>query len=505
MVRELARAHGSDASLRVRAEFHSRFEAWRAAAYPWLLESALSQPRLGRFSFAGADPTLVLRAQGARVSWSCRRELSPGMRVGSGECEGDALAWLRALLPRVAATAQGAGIPFIGGAVGYLGYERGLALEGIAPHPSDDLGLPDLVFLFVDRVLVLDAQDCALYACGLGFGRSEREARAAAEAAASELARGPDAAALAEVPLPRAFSARSSAGAALDAERHAQSARAILSEITAGNVYQACLTHRISRPCRAEPWALYEALRRHNPAPFAAWLSLPELCIAGSSPERFLQLDASGHVESRPIKGTRPRGRSAEADAAQREALRASQKDRAENLMIVDLVRNDLGRVCRPGSVEVPELFSVEAYAGVFQLVSAVRGQLAPGRDAIDLLRAAFPPGSMTGAPKIAAMRLLAELEPVRRGVYSGALGYLDARGGMDLCVVIRTLLLCGGRAFLHSGGGIVADSDPAAEWRESLDKLAPLLAALDSLDSLDAERPAAAGSAPEQGGAVPA
>jgi len=486
-VRELARGSGLGPGSCARSRFDAHFAPWRDAACPWLLESALAHPRLGRFSFAGADPYLVLRARGRKISLTWRRAPIPGTRVGTARLEADPLECLRAFLPRVDAGAAQVPLPFAGGAVGYLGYELGLSLEGIAPSQVDDLGLPDLVMLFVDRVLAFDAEAPALYACGLGFGRSEGEARRAAEHAAAELERGPSREALAPAPAGAEPARPCSGSDPAERERHAKATEAILREIAAGEVYQACLTRRVSRACRAQPFALYQALRRENPAPFAAWLSLPELCIAGSSPERFLGLDAGGRVESRPIKGTRPRGRTPEADAAQREALRRSEKDRAENLMIVDLVRNDLGRVCLPGSISVPELFALEPYAGVFQLVSAVRGQLAPGRDAVDLIRAAFPPGSMTGAPKIAAMRLLASLESLRRGVYSGALGYLDARGGMDLCVVIRTLLLQRGVAYLHSGGGIVADSDPSAEWQESLDKLAPLLAALDALDAADA------------------
>jgi len=229
----------------------------------------------------------------------------------------------------------------------------------------------------------------------------------------------------------------------------------------------------------ADPFALYCELRELNPAPFAAYLELPEAAILSSSPERFLRLDASGHVESRPIKGTRPRGATPDEDRRLEDELRGSEKDRAENLMIVDLVRNDLGRVCEVGSIEVPELMTVEPYATVHQMVSTVTGALRDDCDGVDLLRASFPPGSMTGAPKLAAMRLIDRLEPVRRGVYSGGLGYLDVRGGLDLSVVIRTLIVKDERAYLHVGGGIVADSDPIAEYHETLDKARALLAAL--------------------------
>jgi para-aminobenzoate synthetase component 1 len=250
-------------------------------------------------------------------------------------------------------------------------------------------------------------------------------------------------------------------------------------EIVAGNVYEANLTQRMTAPFAGDAWSLYRALRGLSPAPFACFLDLPDGAILSSSPERFLRLTPDGRVESRPIKGTRPRGETPQSDRALAEELASSEKDRAENLMIVDLVRNDLGRVCEIGSVKVPEMMRVERYASLHQLVSTVEGRLAEGSDALDLVRAAFPPGSMTGAPKIAAVRLLDSLEPVRRGVYSGVVGYLDARGGLDLSVVIRTLLVKKGAAHLHVGGAVVADSDPSAEYEESLDKARALLAAL--------------------------
>jgi aminodeoxychorismate synthase component I len=254
--------------------------------------------------------------------------------------------------------------------------------------------------------------------------------------------------------------------------------------VAEGDVYQVCLTRRLERAFAGDPWRFYAALRRASPAPFGACLVLPDAWVASSSPERFLQVGTDGWAESRPIKGTRPRRADPAADAAEQRALRDSPKDRAENLMIVDLVRNDLGRVCELGSVHVPELMAVERYATVFQMVSTVRGRLRADCDVFDAIRATFPPGSMTGAPKLAAMELLARLEPGRRGFYAGALGHLDARGGCGLSVVIRTAWLAEGRARLHTGGAIVADSEPAAEWREGEDKVRALLEALDACEA---------------------
>ncbi len=456
------------------------FESLRADPYPWLLDSALPSARLGRFSLAGADPYLVLRARGNRCELECRRAVRPGFARGRRVLEGDPFALLRALLPSAPVEQATEEIPFVGGAVGYFGYELADRIEELDFRGLDDLALPDLYLLFVDRTLAYDHRARRLYACGLGFGADPSSARRRAEHAAAALAGRclrPVRPGRREIPRADRRSARVSS--LLDESGYAKSVDEILEQIAAGNVYQANLTRRLELPHSGDPWRLYRRLRRLNPAPFASFLGLPEVAVLSSSPERFLRLHADGRVESRPIKGTRPRGETPAADAAQRRALADSAKDRAENLMIVDLVRNDLGRVCRAGSVRVPELMAIEPYATVFQMVSTVRGRLRRGCDAIDLLRAAFPPGSMTGAPKLAAIRILESLEPVRRGIYSGAIGYLDARGGADLSVVIRTILLRRGRAYVHVGGGIVADSTPAAELRETHDKARALLTAL--------------------------
>ena len=458
------------------------FEALRGRAYPWLLDSALPSPRLGRFSFAGADPYLLLRARGSRIELECRRAVHAGLTPGRHVVDGDFFETARALLPRLPAQAGASELPFVGGALCALGYELAEQIEDLALGGRlDDLALPDATLLFVDRVLVWDHHHERLFAAALGFGARAAAAHDAAEQGARALGRwlaGPHPAA--------AVAARRGAPRApfafFDEATYAKAVGIVKQEIEEGNVYQACLTHRVERDFHGDPWLLYRALRRINPAPFACYLELPGVVVVGSSPERFLRVGADRRVESRPIKGTRPRGRNAAEDAANRDALERSTKDRAENLMIVDLVRNDLGRVCETGSVAVPELMALEEYASVFQMVSTVTGRLREDRDALDLVRATFPPGSMTGAPKIAAMRLLGRLEPVCRGIYSGAIGYLDARGGADLSVVIRTLLLRGGRAYLHTGGAVVADSDPRDEWRETLDKARPLLAALDEV-----------------------
>jgi len=421
------------------------FEALRAQPNPWLLDSALRSTRLGRYSFAGAAPRLV--------------------RAGDFDT-------MRRALPRLAPGTAAPPVPFVGGAVALLSYELGAWIEPVSFRGVDDLRLPDATLLVADKVLAWDHEAGCAWACALGVGD-------AAERGLDELVGWLDAPGSLRRPFPGRRRAAEDAPTGFDEGAYAKAVDRVKQEIGAGNVYQANLSQRMERPFDGDPWALYRTLRRLNPAPFACYVELPELAVIGSSPERFLRVDLDGSVESRPIKGTRPRGRHANEDAALRAELAASEKDRAENLMIVDLVRNDLGRVCETGSVGVPELMAIEEYAAVFHLVSTVTGRLRERCDALDLVRAAFPPGSMTGAPKIAAMQLLDRLEPVRRGLYAGAIGYLDARGSADLAVVIRTLFAQSGRALAHAGGGVVADSDPHAEWRESLDKAEPLLAAL--------------------------
>ena len=430
----------------------------------WWLDSAQAGAPLGRFSFAGADP-------------------APLPRIGAAP---DPLAALRALLPsaraRVAcADAESSALPFVGGVVTGLAYELGARFERV-PVAHDDSPLPlDSFALHVDRLFACDHSNAQLWAVALCSAATEREAAETARAAACELAASAPRAQWREAQArPRALGA---VRRGFDAQEHAKAVALIRERIADGALYQACLTHRIEAPFDGDAFAYYCALREANPAPFGAFIALPEGAIACSSPERFLKLDGARWLETRPIKGTRPRGRDAAVDRAEAAALRASEKDRAENLMIVDLARNDLGRVCELGSVHVPELFAVESYATVHQLVSTVRGRLREELDALDAIRAAFPPGSMTGAPKLAAMALLARIERARRGLYAGALGYLDARGGCDLAVVIRSGFLAGGRIALHTGGGIVADSDAAAEWVEAEAKAAALLGAAQAVE----------------------
>ena len=470
------------------------FEGLLTGSFPWLLDSALPVGGFGRHSFAGADPYALVRATGSAIEVEVRRAVRPGMPLGISRFEGDPLEMLRALCPSAPVRAD-ADVPFVGGAVGYLGYELAAQIEELDFRSKDDLALPDLYFLLVDRLVAFDPVSNRLAVHALGFADDPGEAGARADAAADEFRARLETPQASPAPAPAPAPAERMQRppfAFFDRASYADAVDFAKQEIAAGNAYQICLTHRVERDLAADSWSLYRRLRKLNPAPFASYFDLGEVAIVSSSPERFLRLAPDRVAESRPIKGTRPRGADASADRATRNELANSAKDRAENLMIVDLVRNDLGRVCEVGSVAVPDLMAIEDYAAVFQMVSTVRGRLREDRDRIDLIRAAFPPGSMTGAPKLAAMRIIERLEPVRRGIYSGAIGYLDVRGGLDLSVVIRTVLVKAGRAYVHAGGGIVADSDPTAEWTETLDKSRPLDEAITAAEQSTPPTPSA-------------
>jgi para-aminobenzoate synthetase component 1 len=261
-------------------------------------------------------------------------------------------------------------------------------------------------------------------------------------------------------------------------EEYLEAVKAAREYICAGGIFQVNLSQRFEAELNISPYELYQRLRKINPAPFASYLNFDGVSVVGASPERFLKVHGDW-VETRPIKGTRPRGKSVTEDKALAQELLSSVKDRAENVMIVDLERNDIGRVCRYGTVKVAELAILEKYPTVFHLTSTVMGRLRPDKNRIDLLKATFPGGSITGAPKVRAMEIIDELEPTRRSVYTGSVGYLSFSGEMDLNIVIRTFLVKGGRAYFQVGGGIVYDSEPEAEYEETLDKARALIQAL--------------------------
>jgi para-aminobenzoate synthetase component 1 len=452
------------------------------------LDSAIRNPRLGRYSFVTADPVAIVRSKGTRAEWV-------DTRTGVvRNVDGDGLDAVRAIVAPQRTDPVPGLPPFQGGAAGYVGYDWGRVLERLPAPWYDDLALPDVVFGIYDWVVAYDHDVSRAWLISTGLPEKSpttRPRHAAARAAmvterlksVRETSRSGtvDAALVRElrdaVPAPSypvvdaRWTPRVGLRSSFTHDDYLAAVSRVREYIFAGDIFQANLSQRFEVPLSEPPWMLYRRLRARNAAPFSAFFDLGEAVILSASPERFLRVDAAGHVETRPIKGTRPRGLGPEHDAALGEALTQSAKDRAENLMIVDLMRNDLSRVCQPGSVRVPELFALERYATVHHLVSTVVGDLMPGRDAIDLLRAAFPGGSITGAPKVRAMEIIAELEPSQRSVYCGSIGYWSVTGELDTSIAIRTAIARAGRVYFSAGGGIVADSDPEQEYRETLDK----------------------------------
>jgi para-aminobenzoate synthetase component 1 len=374
--------------------------------------------------------------------------------------------------------------PFIGGLVGYLGYDLGAVLERLPSVAPADQDLPPLRLALHDWVVAWDRRTGHAWIGGRALdGDARRLARRLDDVHARLMA----------PPRPLAEAASTEPlrfRSGLDRRAYETGVERIRRHIADGDLYQANLTRRLEAPFGGDPWDLYRRLRTGDPSLFSAYLDLGPSQLTGrprallsASPEPFLSVDAEGHVKTDPIKGTRPRGRDAASDRDLARDLLSSAKDRAENVMIVDVLRNDLGRVCRPGSVRVPRLCRLERTATVQHLVSTVTGTLADGRDAFDLLAASFPGGSITGAPKIRAMEILEGLEPVRRGPYTGAIGWIGPDGAMQTSIAIRTFVADGQRLTLHVGGGITWKSDPAAEWEETVAKARGPLGAIGALE----------------------
>jgi anthranilate synthase component I len=448
----------------------------RPGAFGFLLESVEGGEQLGRYSFLGRDPYLVLEAHGEQTY--LRHTDACGDGAGMVATSGDAFNVLSRLLAEVEEVRL-PGLPrFTGGAVGALGYDAVRLLERLPDAPYDDLGTPDALWAFYDTVAAMDhvARRLVLVATTLVDPDSDLEA------AFADAQRRLDAleADLNGTPAQPAGPFRVLADApASNVERadFEAAVRRAQHHIREGDIFQTVLSRRMAVPFAGDPFTFYRALRQVNPSPYLFYLDFEQadgrpLVLAGSSPEVLVRVEGE-RAEVLPIAGTRPRGSSIEEDAALEAELVADAKEQAEHLMLVDLGRNDLGRTCRPGSVRVERYAEVERYARVMHLVSRVSGVVATGRSAVDVLAAAFPAGTVSGAPKVRAMELIDELEPTRRGLYAGAVGYADFSGNMDTCLTIRTALLrpsAGGQgtAYVQAGAGIVADSDPGREFEET-------------------------------------
>ncbi|MCL6613839.1 MAG: 3-deoxy-7-phosphoheptulonate synthase [Firmicutes bacterium] len=435
----------------------------------FLLESVESDARgVSRYSFYGDRPLLCLSAYGDRLGWE-------GNYAGEKPSQGDVLAALRNVLAGFA-VAPAPELPrFFGGAVGYLGYGYVHQLEPI-PFSSrpDPIGTPDAFWMIPERVVILDHVTRTVTVVVLapadlvGFER--------AQALIAETM-----AALGKTLPPEPEGEAAGVGAVESNFTQAEFVRAVLAAkeaIAAGEIFQVVLSRRLSLPYRGKALALYRALRTENPSPYLFLLDCGGFQVIGSSPETMVRLEGKT-AELKPLAGTRPRGQDEETDRRLEAELRADEKELAEHVMLVDLGRNDLGRVCRYGTVRVPELITVERFSRVMHIVSRVTGELAPGQDAFSLLAATFPAGTLTGAPKVRAMQIIAELEPHERGIYGGAVGYFGFNGNMDTCIAIRTIVLKDGMAYVQAGAGIVADSDPAREFAETTHTAAAVLAAV--------------------------
>ncbi len=426
---------------------------------PWLtfLDSALTGQKLGRYSFVAADPFDRFEAGRAARDWAAR---------------------LKAILASFKTAALPGLPPFQGGAAGLFSYDLGRSLEKLPEPALDPLAIPDLSLGLYDAAIAFDLSERRGFIISTGLPEIDPQSR---ERRAIERGRLFEFLLRQRRGLPPQMGQISLDGWTSNFTRpeYERVVREVIEKILAGDIFQANLAQRFAAPVPAgfDHFGFYRQLRKRNPAPFSAYLDRGDFIIASASPERFLKVEG-GRVETRPIKGTRGRFMDGVLDSLQSRALTESRKDHAENVMIVDLLRNDLSKVCVPGSVQVPQLCSLETFASVHHLVSTVTGRLREGQNAVDLLAAAFPGGSVTGAPKVRAMEIITQMERHARGPYCGAIGYIGFDGTMDTNIVIRTASFRGGSCVVQAGGGIVTASEPAAEYDETLDKARAIFAA---------------------------
>ena len=443
----------------------------------FLLESAEQGQHLGRYSFLGVGARALVTYGDGRLS----------VHENGGQLEvehDDPFSAVADLLQSYRPPEMGGLPPLAGGLVGYFGYDLVRRLEQLPDAPPDDLGLPEMAFLLADTVLVFDHLKHTITVVANAFVEGRDVDRAHDDAVrriaeVREKLAGPVPRSGPGSVAPRSASPDRRLESTMSRTEYEAGVERIRDYIYAGDAFQVVLSQRFSTPVTASPFSIYRGLRAVNPSPYMYFLAFDDFALAGSSPEPLVTVQGR-HVTAKPIAGTRPRGRDGVEDQALEADLRADAKERAEHVMLVDLGRNDLGRVCVPGSVAVDELMGMELYSHVIHMVSTVSGTLAADAKPIDALKAAFPAGTVSGAPKVRAMQIIDQLESVRRGPYAGAIGYLSYSGDLDTCICIRTTVVKDGVAYMQAGAGIVADSDPSREFEETRQKAAALVRAVD-------------------------
>lgn len=442
------------------------------AKYSFLLESVEGGENIARYTFAGARPNEVFRSRGRRCVLETGKKRS--------ECEADPVEELRRLTARYRPVRVPGMPPFTAGAIGYFSYDMVRLFERIPDTCRDDLRLDDCVMMFYRGVVVFDHVQHRVWVIQNVFNEAPGKLRAKYDAALREIRRTRS---LLEGRLPRAPRPRRASPLKVESnmtrEQFIAGVEKSKEYIRAGDAFQVVISQRFSAKTSADPFEIYRALRVINPSPYLYFLKLGDASVVGSSPEMLIKVQGRDAFY-RPIAGTLPRGRTEREDREFEAALLADPKERAEHIMLVDLGRNDLGRVSDFGTVKVDRLMFVERYSHVMHLVSALRGRLREGLDVFDALTACFPAGTVSGAPKVRAMQIIDELESTRRGLYAGAILYLDFSGNLDSCIALRTLVAKKGMAYIQAGGGIVADSVPEREYEESVNKARAVLRALE-------------------------
>ena len=443
--------------------------------YPFFLDSGFYHRSIGRYSFMGKDPYMTFKSRKNKISIIKEGNVS--------YIEGNPIDILDDILNEYKCLPVEASYPpFQNGAVGYLAYDLGWHIEALPNRAKNDIDLPESYFSFYDCVLAYDHLEGKCYLFSSGLPMKEMEAEKRAKERLKEIST--QLYAFIENPQkvikdsPPHGNQTSELKSHFTKEEYCKAVQKAKDYIAAGDIYQMNMTQRFETKSLVPPWELYCRLRKINPAPFAAYLELEEGTIVSASPERFIKT-VGDYIETRPIKGTRPRKDDDKFNEKMKNELLNSEKDKAELVMIVDLERNDLGRICEFGTVKVEELFRLETYATVFHLVSTIIGKIKPNNGFKEVIKATFPGGSITGAPKIRAMEIIEELEPVKRGIYTGSIGYLNLSGNLDLNIVIRTIIIKDDKTYFQVGGGIVADSVPEEEYQETLDKAKALITAL--------------------------